>query len=423
MKENLRSIIFIVLVSVLAIYIALPATNKLSLKKFRLDWEKPIKLNLGLDLQGGTQIVYEADLTGVEAKNYDEAMSGLKKVIESRVNNLGVSEATVVLSSVGDSHRVIVELPGIKDVNEAIKIIGQTAQLRFLEQNDKKGFVATKLTGKYLKIARVQINPNTSNFEVGLEFNSEGAKIFADLTRRNLQKPLAISLDNRIISAPIVQSVIEDGKAVITGQFDQKTATNLVVQLNAGALPVPVKIVQQLNVGATLGQDSLQKTLLAGIIGFLLVVFFMIIYYKIPGFLASVALSLYIVFLVAIFKYLSITLTLAGIAGFILSIGMAVDANVLIFERFKEEIRGGKPFGLSVEEGFRRAWNSIRDSNVTTLLSALILFWFGSGPIKGFAITLSIGILVSMFTAITVTHAFFRFFVRTRLSKYNKLFV
>jgi preprotein translocase subunit SecD len=387
-----------------------------------LSYEKELRLLFGLDLKGGAHLVYEADMSKIEKKDWDSALNGLKEVIERRVNLLGVTEPVIQTSKVGDIYRVIVELPGISDVQKAIETIGKTAQLNFKEQGKKAGeWKDTGLTGKDFKKAAVQINPNTSEYEISIEFNKSGTKLFADITKRNLRKPVAIFLDEQLISAPVVQAIIEDGKAVITGKFTRESARQLAVQLNAGALPVPVKLISQMNVGATLGKDAIQKSLLAGIIGLILVIIFMIVYYRLPGFLAVIALILYSLITIALFKLIPVTLTLAGVAGFILSIGMAVDANILIFERMKEELRAGRTLGIAIESGFRRAWSSIRDSNISSLITCLILFYFGSGIIRGFAVTLSLGIIVSMFTAITITRTFLNLTVGTRFG--NKLWL
>jgi len=278
-------------------------------------------------------------------------------------------------------------------------------------------FVDTDLTGANLRRAEVQFDQNTGEPQVSIQFDADGTKKFADLTQKNLQKPLAIELDGEIISAPTVQTVIENGEAVITGKFDIQEAKKLAIELNAGALPVPITLVEQRNIGATLGSESVQKSLVAGLIGLLLVGLFMIIYYRLPGFLATLALIIYTLIVLALFKLIPVTLTLAGIAGFILSVGMAVDANILIFERTKEELATGKTMGLALEEGFKRAWSSIRDSNFSSLITCVILYYGTTGLVRGFAVTLVIGILISLFTAITVSRTFLRIFVGTRFEK------
>jgi protein-export membrane protein SecD len=281
----------------------------------------------------------------------------------------------------------------------------------------------TGLSGKQLKRAEVVTDPQTGAVQVSLQFNDEGSELFKNITEKNIGKPVAIYLDGVPISIPTVQSVIPNGQAVITGSFNIKEAQLLSQRLNAGALPVPVNLISQQNIGATLGSESLSKSLHAGIIGTLLVMLFMVLYYRLPGLVSVFALGLYIVLVLAVFKLIGVTLTLAGIAGFILSIGMAVDANVLIFERTKEELKEGKSLRIAVEEGFLRAWTSIRDSNLSTLISCTLLIWFGTGFVKGFAITLIIGVLISLFSAITITRVMLRFIVPWFSEEGNKLFL
>ncbi|MDO8686746.1 MAG: protein translocase subunit SecD [Candidatus Berkelbacteria bacterium] len=383
---------------------------------------KEIKIHEGLDLQGGTHLVYELDTSKISKGDISTAQQSVIDVIEKRINALGVSEPVIRSGKLGDKSTVIVELPGISDVNEAMNLIGKTAQLKFQEQNAETGeFVDTPLTGANLKKAQVQFDQSTSEPQVSIQFDSDGSKLFADLTQKNLQKPLAIELDNQIISAPTVQTAIQNGEAIITGKFTVDEAKKLAIQLNAGALPVPISLVEQRNIGATLGSESVQKSLTAGLIGLILIALFMIVYYKFPGFLAVLALTIYALITLSLFKLIPVTLTLAGIAGFILSVGMAVDANILIFERTKEELASGKSIGLSFEEGFKRAWSSIRDSNFSSLITAGILYYGTSGIVRGFAVTLALGIIISMFTAITVSRTFLRLFIGTRFEKFLKV--
>ncbi len=269
-------------------------------------------------------------------------------------------------------------------------------------------FKNTELSGKHLARAQVEFEQNTNEPQVTLSFNDEGKKLFGEITTRNVGKPVAIYLDGQPISIPRVQQPITDGNAVISGGFDFKEAKLLAQRLNAGALPVPITLLSQQTVGASLGQDSLNKSLMAGLIGFAIVALFMILYYRLPGLLAVLALAIYTSILLAVFKLWPITLTLSGIAGVILSIGMAVDANILIFERMREELKNGRPLESAVNEGFKRAWTAIRDSNVSSLITCFILYSFTSSAVKGFAVTLALGILVSMFTAITVTRMLLR---------------
>lgn len=411
-------------------------------------WERPFQL--GLDLQGGIHLLYEADLSQVEEKDKSSGMQGLRDVIERRVNLFGVAEPIVQVQEKGGQHRLIVELAGITDPAQAIKMIGETPFLEFKEQRpeeesqriiDKQKeikesqdkeleeiqnwqlaledpyFVPTSLTGKYLKEAELGFDQTTYKPLIFIQFDDEGAELFKELTGENVGKPLAIYIDGVVISAPMVQEPIAGGRAQITGDFTVKAAKELVRNLNAGALPVPIKLISQQSVGPTLGAISLQKSLWAGIVGFVLVVLFMIIFYRLGGLLASLALGIYLILVLALFKLIPVTLTLAGIGGFVLSVGMAIDANILIFSRMQEEFAEGKSFSIVLVQGFRRAWPSIRDGNLTTLIVALILFGFGTSFIKGFALTLSLGIIVSMFSAMIITRSFLTVFEGTRLEK------
>ncbi len=382
-----------------------------------------LPFKLGLDLQGGVHLVYKADTSGVKPSEIPDAMEGLRDVIERRVNLFGVAEPLVqveqkgVLKTVGNrEQRLIVELPGVTDVNQAIKMIGETPLLEFRLENPnvKEGegvsvyeeFLPTKLTGRYLKKATLDFGQTTYEPEVSLEFDDEGAKLFADITKENVGKKLAIFLDGAPISVPVIRDEITGGKAQITGQFDAQEAKILVQRLNSGALPVPISLISQQSVGPTLGEKVLFKGINAGIYGIILVALFLIIWYRLPGLIAVLALIIYTALVLAVFKLIPVTLTSAGIAGFILSVGMAVDANILIFERMKEERRSGKSLNASIHDGFDRAWLSIRDSNVSSLISASILYWMGTSMVKGFALTLGIGVLVSMFSAITISRTF-----------------
>lgn len=413
-------------------------------------WAKPFKL--GLDLKGGTHLVYEADTTKIQPSQVNEAMTSLREVVDRRVNVFGVTEPLVYVeqAGVGDNakQRLAVDLPGVTDVNQALQLISKTPTLEFKTERpagaEKDAIIAAKksaqdylvahpsttieavtalypqaledadyidtpLSGRFLKKATVGFaNQGVSQPTVNLEFNPEGAKMFADITAANVDKTVAIYLDGVIISAPNVREAIKDGNAEISGKFTVDEAKQLVRDLNLGALPVPIKLVSTETIGATLGADALNKGIMAGLIGLLIIALFMIIYYRLPGLVSVVSLMLYVTIMTALFKIIPVTLTAAGIAGFILSLGIAVDANVLIFERLKEELRKGKAMSEAVNEGFARAWLSIRDSNLSSLISAIVLFWFGSSLIKGFALTLALGIIVSMFTAIVVTRTFLK---------------
>ncbi len=510
---------FILLLTLAAGLIDVPGGPDIKLGRYT----KELKVRLGLDLQGGTRLVYDADTAKIPAGERDDALQGVRDVIERRVNAFGISEPLVQTNRIGDRWRVAVELAGVTDINEAIKLIGETPLLEFHEESQPKqlrtddqakkraeetmaklsgseadftalaqefsddpgskdaggdlgfaprgqfvpefdaelfdtlkdgeistspvktqfgyhlikrlesrevddgnggktlevhgahiliattdpqsaqGFTPTALTGKNLKSASVEFDPNTGAPNVSLQFDGEGGAQFADITKRNVGKRVAIYLDGSPISIPVVQEEITSGSAVINGDFTIDEAKTLARRLNAGALPVAISLISQQTVGPTLGKASIANSLLAGLLGLAAVAIFMITYYRLPGVLATVALGIYALIVLAIFKLWPVTLTLAGVAGFILSIGMAVDANILIFERFREELRSGQPLQGAIDEGFRRAWLSIRDSNISSLITSFILVWFGTSIIKGFAITLSIGILVSMFTAITVS--------------------
>ncbi len=436
--QKQKSILWLIIfLTVFSVYVDLPKSLNLFGRNFSftgldfkigpLDFKRPTDIKKGLDLQGGTHLVFTADMTGVEEKNRDDALIAAQNNIEKRVNFFGVSEASVQTAKSENDYRLVVELPGVKEINQAIDLIGKTAQLEFMEENPnqeeatKSGefFLKTGLTGADLHRATVQFDSNTGNPVVGLEFNAEGTKKFGEITTKNNGKLVAIYLDGAAISVPKVDEPISSGNAIIRGAFTLNEAKKLAIQLNAGALPVPVKLIEQRNVGATLGDESVRKSVTAGIIGLFFVIAFMGAYYGKLGLLADLALINYGLLTLALYKLIPITLTLPGIAGFLLSVGMAVDANILIFERMKEEIRSGKPLKTAMELGFGRAWDSIRDANICTLITAFILFNpFGwnflnvSGMVRGFALTLALGIAVSLFTGIVVTRNLVRIFYK-----------
>jgi len=379
--------------------------------------------SLGLDISGGTLLIYQADLSGIKPADYNNAMTGLKDVIERRINYSGVKEPRVEINKAGDNWRLIVSLAGIKDIKEAIKMIGETPYLEFKEVRSEEEtkvlldskqtnidpyFKSTSLTGKYLERADLGFDQNTSLPVVNLQFNPEGTKIFAELTKNNVGKPLAIYLDGIPISAPVVREEIASGRAQISGNFTLSEAKQLVARLNQGALPVPITLISQQTVGSILGEESLMKILKAGVIGLIAVILFMIIFYRIPGLIASLTLIIYAIISLSIFKAIPITLTLAGITGFILSIGMTVDANILIFEYAKEEKKLGKAIGPALEDGFLKSWPAIRDSNISTIISAIILYYFTSSMIRGFALTLAIGVGIGLLTALYITRIFLK---------------
>lgn len=384
-------------------------------------------VSLGLDLRGGTQLTLQASPTESVPEITDEVIAGVETVVRQRIDGLGVAEPLIQISG---QDRLFIQLPGVEDPDRAIALLGDTAQLEFrrqrlateLTRDPETGVVSAGddpdavferigLTGANLNTAFAQAPQRAGdNWQVGLEFDNEGGELFAELTQSlaGTGRSIGIFLDDVLLSAPVVgpefvRTGITGGRAVITGTFDAAAATDLAIKIRAGALPVPVEIIENRTVGATLGAESIRQSLYAGIGGLTLTFIYMLVYYRLPGLIADLALLIYALCTFAIFQLIGVTLSLPGIAGFILSIGIAVDANVLIFERTKEELRGGKTLYKSIDEGFNRAFSSILDSNVTTLLACSVLFWLGTGLIKGFAVTLGIGILVSFFTALTCT--------------------
>lgn len=536
----------VILLLIVSLLISLPGLPYFHIGSWQIGQQiSSMKIKLGLDLQGGTHLVYQANLSNVDPSQHSDSLEGVRDVIERRVNSFGIAEPVVQTSKTGDDYKVIVDLAGIKDVSQAISMIGETPTLDFREQRSedeaklsdekkqeakkkneltnqkamqileeakkgtgdfaelakensedpgsketggdldffKKGqmvpefeevtfnpdfkvgqvwpdlvksqfgfhiikktdergegdekevkashilfvtedeeydrillsadpFKQTGLTGKQLERAEVVFDPNTNEPQISLTFDSEGKEIFKEVTERNLGKRVPIYLDDQPITMPVIQSVIPDGKAIISGDFSLDEAKKLQQRLNEGALPVPITLVQQQTVGASLGQESLNRSVIAGVVGFLLVAFFMIAIFRWPGIVATMALTLYTLTLLGLFKLLGITLTLSGIAGLILSIGMAVDANVLVFSRMREEILAGKKKSLAVAEGFRRAWPSIRDGNTSTIITCFVLIFFGTGMVKGFAIALVIGVFLSIFTAMFITRTLLDFLIR-----------
>ena len=419
-----------------------------------LFWDIPFKL--GLDLQGGTHLVYEANTSEIPQEDRSSVMQGLRDIIERRVNLFGVQEPVVQIQESGESMRLIVELAGIKDSAEAIKMIGETPFLEFKEERNEGErerilnkiqeyqesgeedfsqiedwhllfedpyFVSTSLTGKYLKKAELDFDQMTYRPIINLQFDDEGKEIFRDLTSKNVGKQVAIYIDNILLSAPTVQETISEGRAQITGDFTIEWARELVRSLNAGALPVPISLISQQSVGPTLGAMSLKQSLFAGIYGFLAIIVFMVFFYRFSGVLASITLFIYVAVFLSIIKLIPITLTLAGIGGLILSIGMAIDANILIFSRIKEELKSGKEVYDAFVEGFKRSWPSVRDGSVTTFIVALILFFFGTSFVKGFALTLSIGIIFSVLSAFFITRVLMYFFSSTKLKNLKKIWL
>ena len=384
---------------------------------------KPTKL--GLDLVGGSRLVLEAQPLN-NAQVTPDMMSSLQFAIENRVNKLGVSETVVQRSG---EKRLVVEIPNISDLNQAKAYLGETAELDFRKPvmlpNNMEAWVTTGLTGKDLTKANLSTNSQNGQWVVDLEFNAEGTKKFAELTRNMVGQQMAIFFNGELQSAPVIREPITGGRAQISGGengFVYEEAKTMVDLLNAGALPVPAKIIEENTVGPTLGADSIAKSKIAGALGLGFVMIFMIVYYRVPGIIANIALMIYGLILFALFKAIPVTLTLAGIAGFILSVGMAVDANILIFERTKEELKAGRTLFTAINSGFDRAWTSIFDSNMTTIITCAILYCLGTSIVKGFALTLAIGVMVSMFTAINVTKNFMHLIFGTGNLKNPALF-
>lgn len=381
----------------------------------------PFPLSFGLDLAGGTHLIYKADTSELSEFERKESLVSLREVIERRTNLFGVAEPLVQIeesSFVAESRedRLIVELPGVTNLSEAVRIIGETPLLDFRIEDPEAAFdaveeeryVSVGLTGRFINTAELTFagagQGGLSNDPVVLvNFNSEGSDLFEQITRDNVGKQLAIFLDGAVISAPVVREAISGGTAQISGGFTPEEARNLVRDLNFGALPVPIELISTQSIGPSLGKAILEDGAIAGAFGLILIMVFMVIWYRLPGVVASISLLFYIALMLLVMKLVPVTLTAAGIAGLILSLGMAVDANVLIFERMKEELKGGKGVKDSVREGFARAWLPIRDGNISSLIAAIILFWFGTSIIEGFALVFALGVLLSMFSAITIT--------------------
>jgi protein-export membrane protein SecD len=398
--------------------------------------------HLGLDLSGGSSLLYQADISKLPAAQVDDSMDALRDVIERRINAFGVGEPLIQVqtSNLGGTkvHRLSIELPGVTDIDKAIATIGQTPFLEFKIQSNAPasatvgkdgvlnlsadaGFASTGLDGKYLKSAQLIFAQNTGVPEVSIQFNDEGAKLFEKITRENVGKVMAIYLDGAVIEAPVIREAISGGTAQISGNFTPVEAKQLVGRLNSGALPVPIALVSTQTVGATLGAEAIHAGVKAALIGFILVALFLILWYRLPGIVAVLALSLYIIITLLLYKFIPVTLSAAGIAGFIISIGMAVDANILIFERFREERAKGRTTREAIEVGFDRAWLSIRDANTASIIIAIILFWFGTSLIKGFALTFGLGVVVALLSAILITKLFLQslpMFEGTRIGRF-----
>ncbi len=406
-----------------------------SFKLGQKEFKKNLDLKFGLDLAGGASLTFDIDTSNVKKEDLSSALESLKSNIERRINLFGVSETNVQIVKQENKYRLKIDLPGVEDISSAIKLVGTTAQLKFKGEVELAPEATasatfddvfskdTNLNGSHLTRATVQLNPNNSEPEVSLEFNAEGTKLFATATEEFLNKRIAILIDDYPITAPpTVQVIIPDGRAVISGSFDSKSAKELAIQLNAGALPLSIKLIQQSQIGATLGKDSINKGIFAGVIGLILVSLFMIGNYGKLGLIADIGLIIYGLITLALYRLIPVTLTFPGIVGFILSVGMAVDSNILIFERMREEVRKGKNWNNAMELGFGRAWDSIKDANTCTIITGLILFnpfnWSflnTSGMVRGFAITLILGITIGIFTGVFVTRNLLRVLAKEKI--------
>lgn len=438
--------IFIALIFLALIWVDLPESIKTKYKiPSQIDFnildiniKKDFTTKLGLDLKGGSSLVFEADTTKVKKEDLNDALNSARDVIERRVNFFGVTEPQIQTVKTGDKYRLNVDLPGINNYEEAIKLIGQTAQLKFKElgEVDQKTASSTPLfllltkdtglSGIHILKSIVEFDSQNGKPQVGLKFNKKGADLFAAITKRNIGKPVGIFLDNMPLTMPTVQTEIFDGSAVITGNFTTDEAKKLTIAINSGALPLPIKLVEQKNIGPSLGEIEVRKSVYAGAVGLSMVLIFMIIYYGRLGLIASLGLVIYGLISLFIFKAIPLVLTLPGVAGFILSIGMAVDSNILIFERIKEEQRKGKSFDIAVRLGFGRAIDAIKDANITTLTVAFILFnplnWEflpQFGMVKGFALTLAIGVGTSLFTGVVITKRLIDIFYKNKITNYK----
>lgn len=458
-NKNLSRLLFIILLFLISLYISLPTSFNLNFKFFGQQINQQInipqvdfwffgkkinpqfELKQGLDIQGGMQVVLQAKMTDIALEDRETALEAAKEIILRRVDLFGVAEPRVQTAQAGeDDYRIIVELPGVDDPAAALQLVGQTAQLDFRLQKEELSPEATQsaaaffsdfevsgLSGKQLKRAQVQFNPNSSEPVIGLEFDEEGTELFANLTKENQGRVLAIFIDDFPVAMPTINEPILTGQAQMSGGFDVESAKQLAIQLNAGALPVSIEVISQQNIGASLGEQSINQSIKAGVIGLILVMLFMILYYGSQGLIASLALLIYASVTIALYKLLGVVLTLPGIAGLLLSIGMAVDSNILVFERIKEELRIGQPHERAIELGFGKAWESIKDANLATIITALILinplnarFLNSSGLVRGFGITLLIGVIVGLFTGVIVSRNLMKVFLPLLVKRKKK---
>ena len=440
-KKSLAKSLFLIFFLVfVATFIALPDKvgnfNKPALDFYFLGqhFYKNYQLRKGLDIQGGMQVTLEAEMDDIAPEDRTVALEAAREIIAKRVDLYGIGESSIKTSQKDDKYRLIIELPGVSDSSQALTLVGSTALLEFKLQKQLTeeqmalatvsaqvwldSFVDTGLTGKQLKRSQAQLDPQTGKPVISLEMNEEGRELFASVTKNNVNEVLAIFLDGSPIMAPVISTPILDGRAVINGEFELDEAKNLAIQLNAGALPVKIKVLEQKSVGASLGEESIQKSIMAGLVGLGLVLLLMILYYGLLGAVAGLSLLIYAVLTIALYKVLGVVLTLPGIAGLILTIGMAVDANILIFERMKEELRVGHNYARAMELGFGRAWDSIKDANLASIFTALVLinplsfsFLNTSGLVKGFGVTFLLGTLLSLFTGVVVSRLLLRLFL------------
>jgi len=434
-RKTGRRIVVILIITLVSLYISLPNIIPVKINyKDKSIVDTVLKkrflandLKLGLDLIGGSYLVFEVNTSDISLEKRADALSSLKDVMEKRVNLFGIAEPNIQLSSFEGRDRIIVELPGVRDTKEAIELIGKTAQLTFAEvvepaeEGEEASLAITDLTGADLIDSEVGFDQVSGKPMVVVRFNDEGKEKFSKLTEKNINKPLPIILDGQVISAPVVQDKIDGGTAQISGDFTLDEAKDLSIQLNAGALPASVELISERTVGATLGRESVEKSVRAGVVGLLFVLVFMAVFYGKLGLVADIGLIIFGLITLSLYKLIPVVLTLPGIAGFLLSVGMAVDSNILIFERFREERRGGVNIIYALETSFDRAWDSIKDANIATLLTAFVLanplnwnFLHTSGPVRGFAITLALGIGISLFTGIFVSRNLLRYFIRER---------
>lgn len=464
MKNPVKVFVFIIFLTFFAGLVALPESWPVSLNVFGRNlsfnlnapvidfnlfgkqYYKKFELKQGLDVQGGIQVVLQADMSQIDEADRVTALESAREIILRRVDLYGLAEPVVKTLITENDYRIVVELPGLNDPQQALELVGQTALLEFqlvkfveapapapvdpnleappIDESQSQPvssvtLESTGLSGSQLKRSNVQFDQTTGEPVVAIQFNDEGRDIFANLTTENTGESLAIVIDNNVLMAPVIQTPIINGQATITGKFSLEEAQKLSIQLNAGALPVPITVLEQRNIDATLGAESIQKSTYAGLVGIALVMLFMIIYYGVKGLLASIALIIYAILTLATYKLIGVTMTIPGVAGLLLSVGMAVDSNILIFERMKEELRLEKPFSIALELGFGRAWDSIKDANLATIITALILinpmdlsFLNSGGIVRGFGITLLIGVLLSLFTGVVVTRTLMRLFLR-----------